>query len=270
MKILRNINELKNELKNIKNLGFVPTMGGLHKGHLSLLRESKRKCQKTIVTIYVNPTQFNKKKDYLSYPRNLSRDINLIKKYRIDYLYLPKTTEIYNKKRKKKLSIHNKHKVLCGRFRKNHFKGVIDIIDRFLVLIKPKYLFLGKKDFQQYFLIKEFIKKKFKTKIVLCKTIRDKNKIALSTRNYLLNKKDLSLVAKIIRKIFLLKKNILFNKNFEFLVKKFKKEIQFIKNFRLEYLEIRNFKDLTKYKKGKNFGIFFAYYIKNIRLIDNI
>ena len=79
MKILRNINELKNELKNIKNLGFVPTMGGLHKGHLSLLRESKRKCQKTIVTIYVNPTQFNKKKYYLSYPRNLSRDINLIK-----------------------------------------------------------------------------------------------------------------------------------------------------------------------------------------------
>ena len=90
MKILTNIKELKKELKSVTNLGFVPTMGGLHHGHLSLINKSKKRCKKTIVSIYVNPTQFTNKIDFFKYPRNLDKDLKLLKKSKIDYLFLPK------------------------------------------------------------------------------------------------------------------------------------------------------------------------------------
>ena len=102
MKILSNINVLIKTLNNINNLGFVPTMGGLHNGHISLINESQKKCSKTVVSIYVNPRQFNNKNDYSKYPRNLTRDKNILRKLKIDYLFLPNTKEIFKKKKNKK------------------------------------------------------------------------------------------------------------------------------------------------------------------------
>ena len=131
MKIIRRIKELKIEISNINNLGFVPTMGGFHKGHLSLIKKSIEKCSKTLVSIYINPTQFNNKKDFFRYPRNIKKDLNTLKKLNIDYVFLPSTSEIYKEKREKRLDVHSKKKVLCGKYRKGHFEGVIDIIDRF-------------------------------------------------------------------------------------------------------------------------------------------
>ena len=111
-----------------------------------------------------------------------------------------KILKFIKKKRKKKLIVNNKKNILCGKFRKGHFEGVIDIIDRLLILINPNYIFLGEKDFQQLFLIKKHVKKKFKVKVISCKTIRDNNFIALSSRNYLLSKKDLITAGKIAKK----------------------------------------------------------------------
>ena len=113
MKIIRRIKELKLEIANINNLGFVPTMGSFHKGHLSLVKKSINKCTKTLVSIYINPTQFNNKKDFSRYPRNIKKDLNTLKKLNIDYVFLPITTEIYKEKRKKRLDVHSKKKVLC-------------------------------------------------------------------------------------------------------------------------------------------------------------
>ena len=187
MKIIKKIDELDKYISNVSNLGFVPTMGGLHKGHVSLIKESIKKCNKTLISIFINPTQFNKKKDFLTYPRNMKKDLSILKKLDVDIVFIPSSKEMYKKKRKKKIIIKKNLNILCGKYRKGHFEGVIDIVDRFLQIIKPRYIFLGEKDFQQQFLVKQHINNSCKTTVKLCKTIRDKNKIALSTRNKLLN-----------------------------------------------------------------------------------
>ena len=101
MKIIRNIKNLKETIVNISNLGFVPTMGGLHKGHLKLIKKSINRSQKTLVSIYVNPTQFNKKKDFSKYPRNTKKDLQILKKQKVDFVFLPKTEEIYKRQIRK-------------------------------------------------------------------------------------------------------------------------------------------------------------------------
>jgi pantoate--beta-alanine ligase len=268
MKIIRNIADLKKTIKDISNLGFVPTMGGLHKGHLSLINKCRYKSKKTLVSIYVNPRQFNKKKDFVNYPKNINKDLIKLRKLNVDFVFIPKTNEVYKIKRTKKLIINTKKNILCGKFRKGHFEGVIDIIERFLNLINPNYMFLGEKDFQQLFLIKKYIKNKFKAKIIPCKTIRDKNYVALSSRNFLLSKKNLLVASKIAKKLKSIKNKIKKN-NFQSELLKTKKYL--IKNYKIkiEYLELRNEKDLSIYKKGKKFRMFIAYYINKVRLIDN-
>ena len=269
MKIIRNIKNLKETIMNIPNLGFVPTMGGLHKGHLNLIKKSINKSQKTLISIYVNPTQFNKKKDFSKYPRNTKKDLQILKKQKIDFVFLPKTEEIYKRKIRKNIRIHKKKNVLCGKFRKGHFEGVIDVIDRFLSLINPKYIFLGEKDFQQLFLIKKYIKNKFKVKIISCKTVRDKNYVALSSRNFLLSKKNLTTAGKIAKKLKSLKSKLINSKNFKKEINEAKTKLIEKYNIKFEYLELRNEKDLSVYKKKNKFRLFVAYYINKVRLIDN-
>ena len=269
MKILRNINSLKKNINNIKKLGFVPTMGGLHPGHLSLIKKSKRKCNKTLTSIYVNPYQFNRKKDFKRYPRNINKDLKLLKKLKVDFVFIPKTQDIYKKKRSKKVIINNKKNILCGKFRKGHFEGVVDVVERLLNIINPKYMFLGEKDFQQLFLIKKYVKNKFKVKIIPCKTIRDKNYVAFSSRNKLLSKNQFKIAGKIAKKLKKFKKKI---NTKDCLTKKINKFKMYLKNtyeIKIDYLEVRNEKDLSIYKNNSKFRLFIAYYIGNIRLIDN-
>ena len=168
-----------------------------------------------------------------------------------------------------KLKLSTKDKILCAKYRKGHFEGVLAVINQFLKTIKPKYMFLGKKDFQQLYLIKKFIKKKFKTKVVSCKTIRDKKMVALSSRNNLLNNKDLILSSQVAKLLLKFKQKL--SKNFNKInqIKKIKDEINKIENIDLEYLEIRNKFDLSKKINKYSFKIFVAYYNKNVRLIDN-
>ncbi len=178
MIIINSINKLKKEVNFKANIGFVPTMGSLHKGHLSLIESSKKKTSKTIVSIFVNPTQFNSKLDFKKYPRNLSKDINILKKINVDYLFLPKINDIYIKKKDKKIKIPKKEKILCAKYRKGHFEGVLAVINQLLKIVRAKYIFLGEKDYQQIYLIRKFIKNKFKIKIISCPTIRNKNHFA--------------------------------------------------------------------------------------------
>tara|TARA_Y100000590_G_scaffold75253_1_gene83099 strand:+ start:930 stop:1727 length:798 start_codon:yes stop_codon:yes gene_type:complete len=264
MKIIKNILDLNKAINDFKNLGFIPTMGGIHKGHISLIKNSQETCKKTIVSLFVNPTQFSDKNDFKKYPRNLNKDIRILNKLEIDYLFIPSVEEIY-KNKNKKITIFKKDKVLCARHRKGHFEGVLNVMNRLLNIIKAKKVFMGEKDFQQLFLIKKYLSKKHNIKIINCPTIRDKNNVALSTRNNLLTKKNYAKVALITNYLLKFKNN---KKKLQKLNQVIKK-LENIYKIKIDYLEFRNEKDLSIYNfKNKN-RLFIAYSIDKIRLIDN-
>ena len=269
MKLIKLKTDLIKAIEFDKRLGFVPTMGSLHDGHKALIKKSKKNCKKTLVSIFVNPTQFNNKKDYKTYPKNLKKDLNYLKKLNVDYVYLPNIKQIYWKKNDK-IKLNKSQSILCAKFRKGHFEGVLDVLNRFVELISPQKIFMGEKDFQQFFLVKNYIEKKHNTKVYVCKTIRAKNKLALSSRNSLLNKKNFIESGIITKKLLILKKEIDRNKkNYKELIINFKKELFKIFNIKIEYLECRNIQNLSTNILNKPFKLFIAYYINNVRLIDN-
>ena len=268
MKILLNNNDLNGALYNVSNLGFVPTMGSLHKGHISLIKKSLKQCKKTIVSIFVNPTQFNNKNDYKNYPRNNKKDLSILKKLKVNFVYMPKEKDIYQK-RKSLIKLKKKEKILCAKFRKGHFEGVIDVMERLTKIIKPQKVYLGEKDFQQLFLVNKYIPKQHNMKIISCKTIRDNNKLAFSSRNKLLSRNELIRAKLISKEIFLLKKKLSKNRNIKKLISDKKKELINSFNIKLDYLELRNKFNLKVSNKVKNSKLFIAYYINKVRLIDN-
>ena len=269
MKILLNNNDLNEALNKVSNLGFVPTMGSLHKGHISLIRKSKKKASKTIVSIFINPKQFNNKKDFKRYPKNHKRDLSILKNLKVNYLYLPKPKQVYDSRRVKKIQIKKKDKILCAKYRKGHFEGVLDVMDRLTNLIKPSNIYMGEKDFQQLYLVKNYLKEKYKVRIISCKTIRDSRKLALSSRNLLLKKNQLIKAGYLSKNLIFFKKNLRNKTNLNKLISDKKKELNKLFNFKIEYLELRNVNNFKKSKTIKNSKLFVAYYIQNVRLIDN-
>ena len=269
MKILLNKNDLNEALYSVSNLGFVPTMGSLHEGHMSLIKKSMKECKKTLVSIFINPTQFNNKIDFKNYPKNYKNDLSILKKLNVDFVFIPKNRDIYNYKRTKKIKLSKKDKIMCAKYRKGHFEGVIDVMDRLTKIIRPKKIFMGEKDFQQLYLVKNYVEKNYKSRIVPCKTIRDKNKLALSSRNILLNKNELYIARQLSKTVYSIKKQL--NKiddKKKFLLKN-KKEIKKIYNTSIEYLELRNINNLQMTNNIKKSKLFIAYYLNKIRLIDN-
>ena len=271
MKILLNNKTLFESLRPFNDLGFVPTMGGIHKGHLSLINKSKRLCKKTIVSIFLNPKQFNNKKDLKSYPRNIEKDLQILRKSKkVDFVYLPKFNDIYEDNKKSKITINKKDKILCAKIRKGHFEGVLDVMNRLTKIINPDKIFMGEKDFQQLYLVKNFLKKKYKTKIISCRTIRGKNKIALSSRNFLLNSSSLNLAGKIYKKLKNIKKKINNKNDISDYLMYSKKKLEMSLKIKIDYLELRNIKNLKISKTKNNSRLFIAYYLNNVRLIDNL
>ena len=267
MKIFKDKHSLKREILKAKGISFVPTMGGLHKGHISLIKKSKKTKLKTLVSIFVNPKQFNQKKDFKSYPRNQKKDLKILRILKVDYLYLPSIKDIYSFKPNNKVFLDKFSKQLCGKYRKGHFRGVLNVVNRFLDIIKPKKLLMGRKDFQQLYLVKKHtIKRKIKTKIVECETIREKNGVACSSRNFKLNLRQKKVASKI---YFYLKK---IKNKFNYINPSIlKKEIKKLGANKIDYIEFYNIKNFKKSKKiDKNNRIFIAYFLNNVRLIDNI
>ena len=269
MKILLNNSDLNEALHSVSNLGFVPTMGSLHNGHISLIKRSLKECKKTIVSIFVNPTQFNNKYDYKKYPRNHKKDLSILKKLNVNFVFFPKKNDVYYYKRKFPIKINLNDRILCAKFRKGHFEGVLDVMERLTKIIKPQKIYMGEKDFQQLYLVKKHISKIYKSKIISCKTIRDKNKLALSSRNLLLNKVEIFKAGKIAKDLISFKKKLIKRKNYKILLSNKKKELINLYNIRIEYLELRNISNLQNSVKLRNAKLFFAYYMNSIRLIDN-
>ena len=277
MKIITKLTDLNKAINKEKNLGFVPTMGSLHKGHKSLIKVSKKLTQKTLVSIFINPSQFNNKDDFESYPRNLTEDLELLKKLKVDIIYLPSINQIYKSKNFPKIILKKSQKILCAKFRKGHFEGVLDVLSRFIKLISPKMMFMGEKDYQQFFLVRDYISKKYDTIVYPCKTIRSANGVAISSRNKLLRKKDLKKSGLIAHKLMKLKRSIYKKNGVDSInTKKSKKLIKETKNslikkysIKVEYLEFRNLINLNTNLNKKPFKLFVSYYLNNIRMIDN-
>ena len=270
MKIILNNRNLSKILEPFNDIGFVPTMGGIHEGHISLIKRSIKSNKKTIVSIFVNPKQFNNVKDFNSYPTNIKKDLAILRRIKkLDFVYIPRFKDVYESNKKSRVKIEKKYRILCAKYRKGHFEGVLDVMNRLTKLIKPNRIFMGKKDFQQLFLVKKFIENKFNIKVIGCKTIRNKNKLALSSRNFLLKQNEVIDVEKISKNFLNLKNKIKYTKNINQFLQKTKKDFERMFNIKIEYLENRNINDLSISNKYLGSKIFLAYYYKKIRLIDN-
>ena len=269
MKIIKSFNILNREINFTESIGFIPTMGSLHNGHLHLIKSAKKKTKKVLVSIFVNPSQFNKKTDFDKYPRNIKKDIKKLKRLKVNFLFIPNFKEIYKKRIDKKKKILEVDKILCAKYRIGHFQGVLAVISRLLENIPAKYLFLGDKDFQQIYLIKKYLSNKFKTKIITCKTIRNKERLPLSSRNILLSKKNLKKSEKISKLLLHFHNKIKKNFKNKILINFYKSKIKNLCD-KIEYFEIRSPINLSRKISKKNFKIFIAYYQENIRLIDNV
>lgn len=167
-----------------KSIGFVPTMGALHDGHLALLTQAQAENEISVVSIYVNPTQFNNSEDLEKYPRPLAQDLQLLEKMNASAVILPTQNEIYAKGFKYKVTENDKSQLLCGAHRPGHFTGVLTIVMKLLGLVQADNCYMGEKDYQQYMLVKEMAEDFFiTTNIVACPTVRENSGLAMSSRN---------------------------------------------------------------------------------------
>lgn len=179
-----NISEWKNIRKDLSAVGFIPTMGALHEGHLELIKKSKLENQATVVSIFVNPTQFNNKADFEKYPITFDSDLEKLNSVGVDYLLYPKYHEMYPDNYRYKVTENEFSKILCGQFRPGHFDGVLTVVMKLLNIVDADRAYFGEKDYQQYQLVKDMVAAFFmKVEIVGCPTIRDENGLALSSRN---------------------------------------------------------------------------------------
>lgn len=276
MKVIERINDLK-IIDQKRPIALIPTMGNLHEGHLSLVKQSIELQLNPLVTIYVNPLQFGPNEDFEKYPRTINQDKKNLEKYKCAYLYLPEKTELLKGIKKLKAPYS---KFLCAKKRPGHFDGVITIVNRFLELIKPEYCFFGQKDFQQQLIIQNHLKaNKLSTKLIVGETVRDENGLALSSRNNYLTqteKKDASIIYKYLNEIADQLKKIhqeTFNdisKSTSIICKEYKNKFK-EKGFDVDYLAIVNSINLEKIRKDEtDLLIAIAVHYRGVRLIDNL
>ena len=272
--IARSLLNLKKNLNNLKKnqkVGLVPTMGCIHDGHLELIKKCKKLKYFTVVTIFVNPAQFNNQNDLKKYPSQEKKDLEILKKYDVDLVFFPKVKQMYPLGYSTYIKEINFSDILCGKYRKNHFSGVLTIVLKLFLIVQPYAAFFGEKDFQQLFLIKKMVKDlNLGVKIIGIPTVRDANGLALSSRNKLLNAKGLEIAKQIylnIKKIRYL--DYKYTKDLELYLKK---ELKKSGLNNIEYIEIRDSNSLKHPKsiiKGKTLRVFIAVYVDDVRLIDN-
>lgn len=192
MQVVKHINELR-EILNIKleeglSIGFVPTMGALHHGHLSLVEQAGQQTGFVVVSIFVNPTQFNDKGDLERYPRDLQKDVDLLAPTSCDLVFAPDADEIYPEPDERQFNFGALEEVMEGKFRPGHFNGVAQVVSRLFEIVQPHKAYFGQKDFQQLAIINEMVRKlKLRVEIIACPIIREKDGLAMSSRNMLLS-----------------------------------------------------------------------------------
>jgi pantoate--beta-alanine ligase len=256
------------------SIGFVPTMGALHEGHLSLLKESGKLSKITICSIFVNPAQFNNAEDLEKYPKSVSNDILLLEQNGCNVLFLPDGKEIYpdDQSKQKHFDLGYLETILEGKFRPGHFQGVSLVVEKLLRIVNPDLLFLGQKDFQQCLVIKKLaglMNNPFK--IVICPIRREESGLAMSSRNLRLGSSDRRLASELFRTLVSIKDKL---KSEDFLKLK-GHAIQDLetKGFKVEYLELArksNLEMVSHCKPEEELIILIAAFLGKVRLIDNL
>ncbi len=262
-----------NEGLKDKTVGMVPTMGALHEGHLSLVDIAASLVDIVIVSIFVNPTQFNNPNDLKNYPRDTRKDLEMLSKKRIDVVFLPSVTEIYPVLDRRVFDFGRLEKVMEGEHRPGHFNGVAQVVSRLFEISSPDYAFFGQKDYQQLLIIKSLVKKLgLSTKIIPCPIVREKSGLAMSSRNELLSQQELEHAANISKILLRAKSRYPY-----YPVKDLKEwvveEVNKDPLLNVEYFEIadtENLEIITHRKDSATVAGFIAVYIGKVRLIDNI
>ncbi len=264
----------KKKSKN-KQIGFVPTMGALHEGHISLIDESTSKSDITVSSIFVNPTQFNDKKDFEKYPITIEQDILILEKAGCDILFLPSVQEIYPQQidAEKKYDLGFIETVFEGAYRTGHFNGVCMVVERLLNIVTPHQLYLGQKDYQQCIVIKKLIEfMKVDIQINICSTQREDNGLAMSSRNRRLSETQLQQASHIYSSFQSIKKNLT-QQNSKELINDAKKELLSNGFDKIDYLSLANaitLEPIENWDEKTPIVILVAAFIGGVRLIDNM
>lgn len=277
MIVYSEIASIKKRIKSFNKgltIGFVPTMGALHKGHLSLIEQAVLENDVVVVSIFVNPTQFDKKEDLVNYPNTLENDLSLLKSVKCNIVFTPKPNEIYGKNIKSEnFDFDGLEFQMEGKFRRGHFNGVGTIVKRLFEIVTPTNAYFGEKDFQQLQIINKLVEKhKLPVNIIGCKIYREPDGLAMSSRNVRLTKKQ-RLAAPFIHKTLWAAKKLFGTKNADTVIDWVKNEFKNHPLLKLEYFEIADEKTLKPAKKvisGQKYRAFIAVFADKTRLIDNI
>jgi pantoate--beta-alanine ligase len=278
MIIFKHTGELKKYLQkqmlSDSSTGFVPTMGALHAGHLSLLKKCNEICGISVCSIFVNPTQFNNSNDYINYPKTLEKDILLLEQNNCDILFLPDEKEIYpdEESKEKHFDLGYLETILEGKFRPGHFQGVCLIVEKLLNIVDPDFLFLGQKDFQQCLVIKRLIELMHKNiQLIICPILREESGLAMSSRNLRLNPQERKIASNLYKQLVSIKEHLAKN-NFLALKNEAIKNLE-SQGFKVEYLELAKASDLQLVSSVENKDeliIVVAAFLNDVRLIDNL
>lgn len=255
------------------SIGFVPTMGALHQGHISLIEQSRKECTLTICSIFVNPTQFNNPEDFKKYPVTIEKDIDMLEKCGCDVLFLPEAAEIYPPGFiKPHYELGYLETLLEGKYRPGHFQGVCQVVDRLLEIVMPDKLYLGQKDYQQCMVLTKLVKDKYDdTTIVICPTLRETDGLAMSSRNLRLNEDQRKIAIEIYNSLLYIKQHIK-SGQLETLTATAIKKLT-AHGFKVDYVAIADAETLSpidKWNGRQQLVALVAAFLDDIRLIDNM
>jgi len=281
MKVVRKVNEMSKISSSLITKGFVlglvPTMGYLHEGHLSLVRLAKSQCQKLIMSIFVNPTQFGPREDFKKYPRDFEGDSSKAIKEGVDYIFLPTDEEMYGTDYRTIVEVSKLSSIMCGRTRPGHFKGVCTVVLKLFNIVKPNRAYFGQKDYQQVVVIKKMAGDlNLPVDIVSCPIIREKDGLALSSRNKYLSTEERKSAAELYRQLNLTSEMIGKGERdlgkIEKIINRNLKKVKHIK--KVDYFNLRDPVSLKEMKyagsSGQKILAATAVWIGGTRLIDNI
>lgn len=257
-----------------KTIGFVPTMGALHEGHLSLVQKSIEQNEITVVSIFVNPLQFNSSKDLEQYPRVLEEDLKLLEAQKVDVVFTPPEEEFYASKPKVSIDFGELANSLEGEYRSGHFEGVGVVVSKLLHLTNPTRAYFGLKDLQQFLLIRRMCYDlNFPSEIIGVETVRENSGLALSSRNRLLSELGKNTAGIIYKGLEIIRSGIQNHEPLSRLLERARKLYSETNNFELEYLEAVDTQSLAKvdsYSDLDELAVCVAGYVEGVRLIDNL
>lgn len=254
-----------------QQIGFVPTMGALHKGHASLVEQARLMCEVVVVSVFVNPTQFNQESDLEKYPRTFDSDKEILEQLQVDVMFYPSVEEVYPTDEKPSYDLGGLDVTMEGPKRPGHFIGVVQVVSRFLDLVQPNRAFFGEKDFQQLAIIKHMSAKLgYDVEVVGCPTVREEDGLAMSSRNVRLSPNARSIAPKIYEVLSTLREAVA-ELNIEIAQTKALKAISEISEFDLEYLELVDSKTLqVASEESVDVQACIAVWLEGVRLIDNV